>query len=281
MLWGLSGVVVKSSLGAAMGAEQLLVLRLAGCALLLVVGCAIWRPSAFRLPRSAWLLTAILGAAQAVLQYAYYRAVTATGVGTAVFLEYLAPTLVVVVSWSRGRLDFERWSVLATLTAVLGSALLVSGGGAQLQLSAVALGFGLLAAGSLAIQNLLLEALLPRADRVSLFLWSTLAAAGTSLLLGDVSVLARTDWAAGRPLFAVAYMVVLATLVPMLLLMRAINRLGAARAGLVVTLEPVIAAIAAAGLLGEAMRPVQWGGGVLILGAVLLMQRAPEPSAAR
>lgn len=275
-LWGLSGVVVKSALGAALTAEQLLVLRLVGSAGLLLLGFAVWRPAAFRLPRSAWLGTALLGLAQAILQYAYYRAVMATNVGTAVFLEYLAPILVVMVSWCRGRLAFERWSILATLSALGGSALLVWGGAAGLQISPLALGFGLLAAGTLATQNLLLEWLLPRADRLALFLWSTVAAAVTSLVLGDTSVLTHLGWASGTPLFAVVYMVVLATLIPMVLLMMAIRRLGAARAGLVVTLEPVIASVAAAVLLHEKMALGQWGGGGLILAAVVLMQRAPE-----
>lgn len=269
-------------MGATLTAESLLVLRLVWSAGLLLAGFAVWRPAAFRLARGAWLGTFALGAAQAVLQYAYYRAVTATNIGTAVFLEYLAPIAVVVVSWLRGRLPLERWSLLATGSALAGSALLVVGGdGGGLQLSRTALGFGLLAAGMLAAQNLLIEALLPRADRLSLFLWSTVAAATVAMPLGDSGALLRTDWLAGRPLFAVSYMVVLATLVPMLLLMFAIRRLGAARAGLVVTLEPVVAALAAAAFLGETMGAGQWVGGLCILAAVVLMQRAPEPREAR
>lgn len=275
VLWGLSGIVVKDGLGPALTAEALLVLRLVGSAALIAVGVAAWRPDLIRLPRSAWTATAMLGAAQAVLQYAYYRAVTATNVGTAVFLEYLAPILVVLVSWGRGRLRFEGWSISATLVALAGSWFLVTGGVGALQLSTTALRFGLLAASTLAAQNLLLEGVLPKADRTSVLLWSTIAAAVASLALGDASALGRLEVLAGRPGLSVAYMIVLATVVPMLLLMVAIRRLGAAKAGLVVTLEPVVASIAAAGLLGERMSAPQWGGGGLILAALVLMQRAP------
>jgi drug/metabolite transporter (DMT)-like permease len=275
-LWGLSGIVVKDGLGPALTAEALLVLRLVGSATLIGAGVATLRPDRLRLPRAAWGATLVLGAAQAILQYAYYRAVTATNVGTAVFLEYLAPILVVIVSWGRGRLRFEAWSLGATLVALAGSWLLVTGGGGTLQLSAMALRFGLLAAVMLAAQNLLLEGLLPKADRTSILLWSTIAAALTSLPLGDAGALMRLDILAGRPGLSVAYMIVLATVVPMLLLMVAIRRLGAAKAGLVVTLEPVVASIAAAALLGEQMSAVQWGGGGLILTALVLMQRAPS-----
>jgi drug/metabolite transporter (DMT)-like permease len=277
-LWGLSGIVVKDGLGSALSAEALLVLRLVGSAILIGGGVVAWRPDLIRLPRVAWAATLVLGAAQAVLQYAYYRAVTATNVGTAVFLEYLAPILVVVVSWGRGRLRFERWSISATLVALAGSWLLVTGGVGALQLSSVALRFGLLAAAMLAAQNLLLEGLLPKADRTSILLWSTVAAALASLPLGDAGALLRLDVLAGRPGLSVGYMVVLATVVPMLLLMVAIRRLGAAKAGLVVTLEPVVASVAAAGLLGERMSAPQWGGGGLILAALVLMQSAPSAS---
>ena len=98
-----------------------------------------------------------------------------------------------------------------------------------------------------------------------------------SLLLGDPSGVATTAWS--LPLLgAVAYMVVLATVVPMFLLVAAITRVGAAKAGVVSTLEPVVAAGGAWIFLAEAMRPTQWLGGLLILVAIWFVYRAPVPA---
>lgn len=265
--------MVKASLGASLDPRGLLTVRLVIASSLLTAIVAIVQPAALRLPRRAWVLTGVLGVVIAVLQFLYYLTVQATDVGTAVFLEYLAPAWVVLVSWGTGRLAFERWSAAAVVVALGGSLALVVGGDG-LRVSPAALAFGLGAGASLASQNLLLERTQELADRLPVFVYSTLAAAVTSLALGDVRALWTLAWT-GQTAFAIGYMVVLATLVPMLLFMYGVRRLGAAKASLVVTLEPVVAAAGAAALLGDRMGAVRWGGGGLIVLAIALMYRAP------
>jgi drug/metabolite transporter (DMT)-like permease len=70
-------------------------------------------------------------------------------------------------------------------------------------------------------------------------------------------------WAA---LLAIA---VCSTVIAILTFFAGLQRLGAGRASMLSTLEPVVTVLLAAMLLGETLSIAQWGGGVLILGGVL------------
>jgi drug/metabolite transporter (DMT)-like permease len=60
------------------------------------------------------------------------------------------------------------------------------------------------------------------------------------------------------------------TLVPFSLFYAGLKRLPAAEAGIVATLEPLVAVIAAAIFLGEWLGPLQWFGAVFVLAAAIL-----------
>lgn len=67
---------------------------------------------------------------------------------------------------------------------------------------------------------------------------------------------------------------VLATVIPIVCIFAAIRRIGAADASLVSTLEPVLTIGLSAAFIGERFGPAQIGGGLLILGAVLILHFA-------
>jgi drug/metabolite transporter (DMT)-like permease len=220
-----------------------------------------------------------LGVAIVSLHTLYYATIQATNVGTAVFLQYLSPTLIVLFGWVTGRQARERWSALAVAAALAGSWMLVSAGGGLL-LSPRALATGLGAAVALAAQTILLEQVSRRVDPVGVIFWSLAVAATASIFVGDPGGAADTRWSAALA-GAVAYMIVAATVVPMFLLIGAVRRVGAAKAGVVSTLEPVVAAAAAWPFLGERMAPGQLLGGLLILIAISFVYRAPVPKPRR
>jgi drug/metabolite transporter (DMT)-like permease len=68
--------------------------------------------------------------------------------------------------------------------------------------------------------------------------------------------------------------------IPTTLFLLGIRWIGGVRAGILALLEPVVGALLAAGLLGESLRPIQLGGGALVLTAAFLLQRAPSPPGA-
>jgi len=75
---------------------------------------------------------------------------------------------------------------------------------------------------------------------------------------------------------------VFSTLVPFTLFYLGLKHLPAAEAGIVATLEPVVAIVTASLLLGEGLRPIQWLGAVLVLAASVAASRGrPEAVAAQ
>jgi drug/metabolite transporter (DMT)-like permease len=273
VLWGFAGVVAKTALQGALDSGTLLVIRLVASAALVGLWAAIARPAALRVPRDAWPIMVVLGLAIVSLHTMYYATIQATNVGTAVFLQYLSPTLIVLFGWATWRQPRERWSALAVVAALGGSWLLVASGG-RLLLSPQALATGLGAAVSLAAQTILLEQAGRRVAPVAVIFWSLAIAGAASLLVGDPAGVADTAWTASL-VGAASYMVLGATVIPMFLLVAAVGRIGAAKAGVVSTLEPVVAAAAAWPFLGERMSAGQLGGGVLILLAISFVYRAP------
>lgn len=273
VLWGFSGVVAKTALQGSLDSGTLLVIRLAGSAVIAGLWAAIMRPGALRLSRDAAPAVVALGLTVVSLHSMYYATIQATNVGTAVFLQYLAPTLIVVFGWITRRQARERWSALAVLAALAGSWLLVGGGGGVV-LTTVAVITGLGAAVSLAGQTILLDVVGSRVAPLGVVFWSLTVAALVSLGAGDPGAISDIGWtwATGG---AAGYMILGATVIPMLLMIAAVKRLGPAKAGVVTTLEPVVAAAAAWPFLGEVMALPEWLGGVLILVAIGFVYRAP------
>lgn len=280
VLWGFAGVVAKAALQGALDSGTLLVLRLAVSAVIVGLWAALRRPGALRVPAGGWPMMVALGLAIVSLHTMYYATIQATSVGTAVFLQYLSPTLIVLFGWATYRQARERWSALSVVTALTGSWLLVATAGG-LVLSTRALATGLGAAVSLAAQTVLLEQVGRRVHPLGVVFWSLTIAGIASLIVGNPGGIATTAWTLSLTA-AAAYMIVGATVVPMLLLIAAVGRIGAAKAGVVSTLEPVVAALAASPFLGERMTPGQSAGAILILVAIWFVYRAPAPrSAAR
>jgi drug/metabolite transporter (DMT)-like permease len=76
------------------------------------------------------------------------------------------------------------------------------------------------------------------------------------------------------------------TMIAISLFLASLPRIGAARASLLSTVEPVVTVLLAAALLGDRLSPVQIAGGALVLAAVVMVQglqlwRPAPPSALR
>jgi drug/metabolite transporter (DMT)-like permease len=87
-------------------------------------------------------------------------------------------------------------------------------------------------------------------------------------LLGRVADLHAPVW------LLLAYIVVLGTIVPFILLITALHYIPATRATVVAMLEPVLAAVVAYAWLGEEIGSLQIVGGLLVLAGIVLAQTA-------
>jgi drug/metabolite transporter (DMT)-like permease len=222
------------------------------------------------------------------VQWFYLVAISRLPVGLALLIEYTAPLMVAL--WAR---FVFREQVLArvwwALAACLVGLALVAQVGDEVTLDAIGLLAAVGAAVALAMYYLLGDRLLTTRDPLTTQAWSMAFAAlfwvvlqplwtfPTGTLGADVA-LPVTDL--HPPMWAlVGWIVVLGTVVPYLLFLVGIQRVGAARAGLLGMVEPVAASATAWLVLGESMTPVQLVGGSVVIAGVVLAEtsrRAPD-----
>jgi len=218
--------------------------------------------------------------ANTVVNLSVFVAFERISIALTLLVFYLYPALVAIasVAWFGERLDRIRWVALAT--SVIGMVLVVAGAGSLGDLDALGLvlafvgaltqafyvlaarhGFGAVPGSQAAAATMLLAALF--------YLVAALAA-------GQLGVVGQPV-ASAAALWPVLLAGVIGAGIPTVAFITGIHLLGAPRAAILATLEPVVGVSLAAVLLGETPTPIQVVGGILIIAAgVLLQLRAPD-----
>lgn len=271
VFWGMSATLARFVFrDRAVPPRTAVALRLAIAVTLLGAWLAWRRPAALRVRRDDWLYFAILGLfGVAAVQGTYYYAIARLGVGLAILLQYVAPALIVGFETMRGARVRPRVAT-AVLAAIAGTALLVGGAGTAGR--AIPLGGWLVGVGSAVsfafyivyskrgLARYAPETVLFYTFLVAGLFWSSVTPPWRILAAGYDGGLWLTFLALG----------VFSTLVPFVCFYAGLRRLPAAEAGIVATMEPVVAVLSAALCLGEGLRSIQWLGAALVLGAALL-----------
>ncbi|WP_182112480.1 MULTISPECIES: DMT family transporter [unclassified Actinotalea] len=286
LLFAVNGTVSKLAMQAGLSPTRLVELRSLGSAVVLVVVLLALAPRT-RLPRGRELAAlAVLGTVgMAMVQWLYFVAISRLPVGLALLVEYTAPLLVAL--WARFVLREEvRARVWWALAACLAGLTLVAQVGEGVRLDVLGLVAAAGAAVSLATYYLLGDRLVRHRDPLSTQTWSMVFAAlfwvavqplwtFDARVLADDVALPGALAGAELPLWVLlAYVVVLGTVVPYVLILVGVVRLGAARTGIIGMIEPVGAAAAAWLVLSEAMTWVQLVGGAVVLAGVALAETA-------
>lgn len=232
-----------------------------------------------RLPlRDRWSIVAA-GVANTVLNLSIFIAFERISIALALLVFYLYPALVAIASvvWFGDRLDRIRWAALAI--SLIGTVLVVAGAGSLGRIDALGIGLSFMGAVAqafyvLAARHGFARVPGPQAAAATMLLAALLYSAA-ALGLGHASVLAQ-PFASTAAIWPVALAGVLGAGVPTLCFITGIRLLGAPRAAILATLEPVVGVGLAALLLGEQPTLVQLaGGGLIIAAGVLLQIRAP------
>jgi drug/metabolite transporter, DME family len=229
--------------------------------------------------RDRWSLVTA-GVANTVLNLSIFVAFERVSIALTLLVFYLYPALVAIASvmWFGDRLDRIRWGALAT--SLVGSVLVVAGAGSLGRLDPV--GIGLAFVGAVAQAFYVLSARhgfsrvpAPQAAAVTMLLAALLYTVA-ALVLGQAAVLVQ-PWSGTSAAVPVLLAGVVGAGVPTLCFITGIRLLGAPRAAILSTLEPVVGVGLAALLLGEQPALLQVVGGLLIIGAgVLLQVRSPD-----
>lgn len=235
------------------------------------------RPVSLRgLPRRDRWFMAGAAVANTILNFSVFVAFTRISIALALLVFYLYPALVALVSlaWFGERLGLRRWIMLGIsfsgLVLVLAG---TQGGIGEVDL----LGVGLAFAGALAQAFYVLAARhgfgrVPGPQAAALTMGGALTlylliagASGGALALAAPAASVEALW----PVLVAG---VLGAGVPTVAYITGIRILGPSRAAILAMLEPVVGVLLAAWLLAEQPTGVQLVGGVLILGASVLLQ---------
>ena len=214
------------------------------------------------------VLFGILG--MAGCQLSYYTAVELSNAGTATVLQYTAPVLILGYEAVRMRRRPRGFEIAALVLALAGTFLLATHGNPGfMSLSGKALAWGLMSAVMMAVYNLLPAKLMKK--------YGTFCVIGWGMLVGGIVLSAFTHpWhVVGRwdleAVGAMAVVVVLGTVLSFSFYMEGVRMIGAAKASLLASVEPVTATIASALIMHVVFAGMDVLGIVCILGAVLLL----------
>jgi inner membrane transporter RhtA len=203
--------------------------------------CAIWRPSPRGYTARELRLVALFGLALALMNLSFYEALDRIHLGIAVTLEFVGPLGVALVG-SRSRLDVV-WALLAA------SGVMLLGGFATANLAGVVLA---LTAGACWAAYILLTSRVGRAFEGGGGLAIAMAIATVLLIPVGVtdagSALLHPDLLAAG--FAVA---MLSSVVPYSLELEALRRMRPQRFGVLMSVEPAMAALAGLVVIGQSL----------------------------
>jgi drug/metabolite transporter (DMT)-like permease len=288
-LFAFNGVLAKNAMNAGMDPVHLTELRNAGAMIVLLAYVAIRHPDRLRLTRAELPFLIAYGViAFTLVQFLYFLTISRLPVGIGTLLAFLAPVLVALyLRFVRGqRVDNRIWGAIALTIAGL---VLVAQVWQGFALDALGVAAGLGLAAALAAYWLLGESGQQVRDPVSLTMWGFVFATATWSVLAPWwsfpwGVLAQptealADTGPALPVWVLmVWGIVLGTVVPFLLVLGSLRRIGAQRAGIVATTEPLWAGLIALVLLGETIAPIQAvGAAVVLLGVVLAETARPSP----
>ncbi len=259
-----------------------------------IAGALAWallavRPAARRalvaLPRSTLLATIGLGVLYVGNTATYYAGIQTVPLGLSALIVYLYPPVVAVLALRLGRPLQGRRAWTALGIAVLGVVLAV--GGIEADTAPPVEGLLLIIAAPLIYSVWIILAARhsgERSDRVGRDAddGASASAIGAVMLTSTAAVYWVTSLVIGHPVLpaevvpdawpGIIAVGVIAGFVPVQAFYAGAQRIGAAQASLVSTVEPLWTIAAAAVLYGERLQPVQLAGGALILVGVIVSQ---------
>ena len=286
LLFAVNGSVSKITLEAGVDSPSLVLLRSAGAAGCLLVLVLVAEPRRLRLRRAELPLLLVYGLVGiAMVQWLYFVAIARLPVGVALLLEFTGPVLVAL--WARfvQKQELGRALWLALALALGGLAMVAQvWDGLSFDTVGVLAGFG--AAIALATYYIAGKRALVSRDTVSLAFWAFLVSAlfwsvakpwwtvpwdtlqATVTLPGSLSGVSVTGWG------LVAWVVMLGTVAPFLLVIGALRHLPAPQAGIAGMVEPVLAGAVAWVWLDETLAVIQVLGSLVVIAGIAAAQRA-------
>ena len=285
-LFAINGTVSKVILKSGLTSMRLTEVRCIGALIGLFAIVLATRPESLRVGRRELLLLATFGVfGVAFVQLFYFLAIHRLQIGVSLLIQYLGPLIVALFAHFVLR-EHVRRRLWVALAFSLGGLTLVVNLWSGVSLDGLGVLFSLCSAFTFAAYLLFAERALGRRDPISLLCYGLLFATvfwsivqpwwsfpfhvpGTTVsLLGHLSHLHLPVWA------LLAWLIVLGTIVPFILIIGSMQHISATRAGIAAMVEPVVATVVAYGWLDETLGSTQLVGGAIVLTGIVLAQSA-------
>lgn len=272
-LWGTLGIAYTLAIRQGVDTSALAFWRAALASIIMFVGLGVLRPRLLRIrPRDVPFFVLFGVLSLGALSVVYILAVDRLGVAMAAVLLYTAPAWVTMLAWQLYDEPLTRTKVIALLLAFVGTALVAEAHNpASLRLNASGLFFGLASGFTYAMYTIL--------GRRALWSYSPMTTVTYGLIFASLALVPLVSLQdvrfviEGPPTLwaTLAALAVGPTVTSLILYTHGLEYVEAGAASIIATLEPVSAAVLGYLILDQRLTPVQTVGGVLIIGAVILL----------
>ncbi len=201
---------------------------------------AVWKGKNNCLRMAAFTLFGLI-----LCQYSYFTAIELSNAGTATVLQYLSPAMILVFTCFKNKKSPVFYEVISIILAIGGTFVIATGGSiGSLSLSPSALIWGILAGVFLACYSLIPCPLLKIADTPTVLGWGSLAG---GIVLIPVFRPWETQPQISLPLLgALAGVILLGTVLAYTFYLEGIHLIGATKASIISSIEPVAATVISA-----------------------------------
>ncbi len=277
IMWASSGTAGKGLFEQGITPFELVQIRVTFSAVLMAAFFGIWARGLFRIRiQDLGYFLLLGGVGMTMVQGTYFYTISKIQVAAAILIQYLAPVFVAFYAFCfwKERLTASKFS--AILLAVGGCYLVVGGYNLQLlQMNRLGIMGGLTSAVCFAGYTLLGERGMHRYGPWTLLFYAMAFSALAWHIFYPpfhymVAGFSRAQWG------WILYITVVGTIMPFGLYFVGINYIRSTRASITATLEPISAGLLAFLFLGETLEFLQVVGGVLVIGAIILLQVQQE-----
>lgn len=209
-------------------------------------------------------------------QYAYFTAIQLSNAGTATVLQYLSPAMILVFLCIKNKKPPLLKEITAIILAIGGTFIIATGGNpGSLSISAGALVWGLLAGVFLACYSLIPVPLLKIADTPTVLGWGT--------FIGGVAMLPVFRPWENMPkisfslVAALGGIIIFGTVLAYSFYLEGIHLIGATKASIISSIEPVAATVISALWLGTDFSVTDLVGFAMIISTILIISIKKEP----
>lgn len=202
-------------------------------------------------------------------QYAYFRAIEFSNAGIATVLQYLSPAMILAFTCIKEKRIPKIFEIIAIILAIGGTFLIAAGGAENMSLSPKALFWGLAAAVFLVCYTLIPAPLLKISDTPTILGWG--------MLIGGICMMPIfKPWEISPEInlsliLALGGVIIFGTVIAYSFFLEGVHLIGASKASIISSIEPVSATVISALWLKTAFLPTDFIGFVMIISTIFII----------